>query len=146
MLILREGLNLATAITAAETSSLHLPFCPDVVPSHEGPLVGRLASQIRVLGPGLGLDPWSSSSSTGAPCIPTMEPPSWPDLAPKPPSWLGAWLDGEGGKKACSWMCSGVRRGGEANNAIRGLASVSQARTHKHILLCLSLFITALHT
>ncbi len=27
-------------------------------------------------------------------------------------------------------MCSGVRRGGEANNAIRGLASVSQTHTH----------------
>lgn len=64
MLILREGLNLATAITAVETSSLHLPSCPDVVPSHGGPLVGRLASQIRVLGLGLGLDTWSSSSST----------------------------------------------------------------------------------
>lgn len=29
-------------------------------------------------------------------------------------------------------MCSGVRRGGEANNAIRELASVSQTHTHTH--------------
>ncbi|TNN80838.1 hypothetical protein EYF80_008843 [Liparis tanakae] len=55
--ILREGLNLAIAITAAETSSLHLPSCPDVVPSHGGPSVGRLAGQIGVLGPWLGTDP-----------------------------------------------------------------------------------------
>lgn len=82
------------------------------------------------------------------PCSLTMKPPTWPDLAPKPPSWLRAWVDGgmERGKKACSWMCSGVRRGGEANNAIRELASVCRARTHTCILLCLSLFITALHT
>eukprot|EP00064_Thunnus_orientalis_P012439 superscaffoldBa00001907_g12474 len=100
VLILREGLNLATAITTAETSVLHFPSCPDVVPSHEGPSVGWLASQIRVLGLGLGLDPWSSSSSTDAPCSPTMKPPSWPDLAPKPPSWLGAWMEGwRGGRK-----------------------------------------------
>ena len=38
----------------------------------------------------------------------------------------------ERGKKARRWMCSGVRRGGEANNAIRELASVSQAHTHTH--------------
>ncbi|KAK2857010.1 hypothetical protein Q5P01_005745 [Channa striata] len=96
VLILREGLNLATAITAAETSSLRLPFCPDVVPSHEGPSVGRLASRIRVLGLALGLDPQSSSYSTDAPCSSTVNPPSWPDLAPKLPSWLTAWMDGEG--------------------------------------------------
>lgn len=134
MPILREGLNLATAITAAETSSLQLlPSCPDVVPSHEGPLVGRLASQIRVLGLGLGLDPRSSSSSTNALCSPTMKPPSWPDLAPEA-AFLAWCLDGwrGGGKKACSWMCSGVRRGGEANNAIRELASVSQTHTRTH--------------
>lgn len=79
-----------------------------------------------------------------SPEFPTMWPLSCPDLALKPTSWRGAWTDGcREGKKACSYMCSEVRRGEGADNAIGEPASASP--THKHIL-CLSLFIAALHS
>lgn len=98
--------------------------------------MGRLAGQIRVLGPWLGTDPPVLILHYRRPPQPHNEASvlalTWP---PKPPSWLGARMEGaERGKKACSWMCSGVRRGGEANNAIRELREHTHTHTNNAML------------